>query len=135
MSADRETTIRGRWPSQPTYRETWAHTRTSILVVAQDMERFLTTRPVRALSGTVTVAYSIGQWLKRGSKRKVEYGYVVNRGLKLQTQSYAGAPQATTPPNCTESLPPQRAAPRALTSSTPHAPESVGTINQHKEAA
>jgi hypothetical protein len=35
----------------------------SILVVAQDMERLLATGPVRALSGTLTAAYSVGQRL------------------------------------------------------------------------
>ena len=42
------------------------------------MERFLATAPVRALSGTLTEAYSVGQRLKRGSKRKIEYGYLVH---------------------------------------------------------
>jgi hypothetical protein len=43
------------------------------------MERFLGTAPVRALSGTpLTVAYSVGQRLKRGRKRQAEYGYVVH---------------------------------------------------------
>ena len=47
-------------------------------LVAQVMERFLATAPVRALSGTLTEAYSVGQRLKRGSKRKIEYGYIVH---------------------------------------------------------
>ena len=42
------------------------------------MDRFLATAPVRALSGTLTEAYSVGQRLKRGSKRKIEYGYIVH---------------------------------------------------------
>ena len=42
------------------------------------MERLLATAPVRALSGTLTEAYSVGQRLKRGSKRKIEYGYLVH---------------------------------------------------------
>ena len=43
------------------------------------MKRFLGTAPVRALSGTpLTVAYSVGQRLKRGGKRKIEYGYIVH---------------------------------------------------------
>eukprot|EP01043_Picozoa_sp_COSAG02_P077637 COSAG02_NODE_17090_length_1029_cov_1.743011_1_plen_193_part_00 len=42
------------------------------------MERFLATAPVRALSGTPAAAYSVGQRLKRGGKRRIEYGYVVH---------------------------------------------------------
>eukprot|EP01044_Picomonas_judraskeda_P014239 COSAG03_NODE_2241_length_2964_cov_126.758115_2_plen_131_part_00 len=46
------------------------------------MKRFLGTAPVRALSGTpLTVGserYSVGQRLKRGGKRKIEYGYIVH---------------------------------------------------------
>ena len=58
------------------------------------MKRFLGTAPVRALSGTpLTVAYSVGQRLKRGGKRKIEYGYMAHPCLRalLPPRAHSGA--------------------------------------------